>query len=150
MSKAKELLLEYKIKLGIKTDYKLAQALELHRGDLGQYLSGKRTPDAYTCVRIALVLGKDPAEVIAEIELETDKNETRKAFWRTFLMRTSHTAKRVTLLGLSIVLCVSALAFAQNPSGFFRRAKYAFLVVPASVAVIEASYYNELSKKCSV
>ncbi len=32
MSKAKELLLECKIKLGIQTDYKLAQTLELHTG----------------------------------------------------------------------------------------------------------------------
>ncbi len=126
MSKAKELLLECKIKLGIQTDYKLAKALETHNGRIADYMSGKRSPDAYTCVRIALVLGKDPAEVIAEIELETDKNETRKAFWRSFLQRASHTAKRGTLWVLFIASCViGGIECAQNPSGFFRRAKYA-------------------------
>jgi transcriptional regulator with XRE-family HTH domain len=126
MSRARELLLECKIKLGIQSDYKLAKAFEIHTGRIADYMSGKRTPDAYTCVRIALVLGKDPAEVIAEIEAETEKNETRKAFWLSFLARISHTAKRGTLWGMFLILCVlGQIACAEKPSGFSRRAKFA-------------------------
>lgn len=100
MSKAKELLLECKVKLGVKTDYKLAQALEIHTGRISAYMNGKETPDAYACVRMALILGRDPAEVIAEVEADTEKNEKRRAFWADFVARAKQTAKLGTLAAL--------------------------------------------------
>ena len=111
MSKAKELLLECKIKLGVQTDYKLAQALELHRGNMSAYMSGKRTPDSYACVRIALILKRDPAQVIAEIEADTAKNEKRKTFWLDFLQRAKQAAKLGTL---AVLFTASLLGGAAN------------------------------------
>jgi len=121
MSKAKELLLECKIKLGVKTDYKLAQALEIHRGILSDYMSGKRTPDAYACVRIALILNKNPTEVIAIVENESEKNAQRKAFWADFL---SH-AKAAAQVGmLVLIFTMSALQSVNHELGGFNRRRH--------------------------
>lgn len=125
MSKAKELLLECKIKLGVKTDYKLAQALQLHSGLVSDYMKEKRTPDAYACVRIALVLKRDPTEIIAIVESESEKNEKRKTFWLDFL---SH-AKQAAQLGmLVLIFTISALSGEKSPDHkrvFFRLRHFA-------------------------
>jgi hypothetical protein len=51
-------------------------------GRVSDYMNRKRTPDAYTCVRMALILGRDPAEVIAEVKADTEKNENAPAMGR--------------------------------------------------------------------
>lgn len=124
MSKAKELLLECKIKLGIQTDYKLAQALELPVNRMSEFMSEKRAPDAYTCVRMALVLGRDPAEVIAEVKAETEKNEKRRAFWRDFLQRAKQAAKLGTLALLFTASLLGGAA-SDREGAFFRRRYFA-------------------------
>lgn len=122
MSKAKELLLECKIKLGVKTDYKLAQALDIPTGIMSDLLSGKRTPDAYTCVRMALILERDPSEVLAEVKADTEKNEKRRAFWRDFLQR----AKQAARLGTLTLLFTATLwgGAADRREGLFFRARH--------------------------
>lgn len=87
--KTKELLLECKIKLAVQTDYKLAQQLEIPRARISDYMAGRRRPDTYGTTRIALCLGRDPAMIAAEIEVEAEKNPIRAAFWRDFLARAS-------------------------------------------------------------
>jgi transcriptional regulator with XRE-family HTH domain len=123
MSKAKELLLECKIKLGIETDYKLAQALEIHRSIIAHYMNEKRTPDAYCAVRIAGILKRDPAEIIATIEADSEKNPKRREFWRDFLQRATQAARR----GMLVLLCGLTLwgATATAGGGFSRRKIYA-------------------------
>ena len=123
MSKAKELLLECKIKLGIESDYKLAQALEIHRTRVSEYMSEKRTPDAYAAVRMAGILERDPAEIIATIEADSEKNPKRREFWRDFLQR----AKRAARRGMLVFLCGLTLWGVQATAGggFSRRKQYA-------------------------
>lgn len=123
MSKAKELLLECKIKLGIETDYKLAQALEINRGIVSDYMNEKRTPDAYAAVRIAQILGRDPAEIIATIEADSEKNLKRREFWRDFLQRAKQAAQRGMLVLLYGLTLWGGLATAQG--GFNRRRQFA-------------------------
>ncbi len=123
MSKAKELLLECKIRLGVKTDYKLAQALQIHRGIVSDYLSEKRTPDAFACVQMALILERDPTEIIAIIESESEKNPKRKTFWTDFIQRVRQ-ASRGGTLGLIFIL--GLLGGQQNlkPDSGFRRSRH--------------------------
>ena len=123
MSKAKELLLECKIKLGIESDYKLAQALEVHRTRISEYMNEKRTPDAYAAVRIAQILGRDPAEIIATIEADSEKNPKRREFWRDFLQRATQAARR----GMLVLLCGLTLwgGHVTAQGGFSRRKIYA-------------------------
>lgn len=125
MNKTKELLLECKIKLGVKTDYKLAQALQIHRGIVSNYMSGKRTPDAYACVRIALTLKRDPAEIIAIVESEHEKNESRKTFWLDFLQRAKQAARVGTLVLIFILGGLNGGKSLDHQSGFFRLRRFA-------------------------
>ena len=83
----KERLLECKIKLSIETDYKLAQALGIHRQQISHYMAGTRTPDAYAAVKIGETLGIHPMQLLAEFEAEGAKTEERRAFWENFSQR---------------------------------------------------------------
>ena len=112
MSKARELLLECQIKLGVKTIYKLAQALKVDRARVSDYMSGKRNPDAYTCMQIGLVLHRDPLLILAEIEAETEKNEARRLFWKDFLLQ----VKQATRRGLPMLLICTAFLFPARPA----------------------------------
>lgn len=125
MSKAKELLLECKIKLGVKTDYKLAQALKIDRARVSDYMAEKRVPDAFACVQMALVLQRDPAEIIAIVESESEKNEKRRTFWLDFLQRVRQ-ASRAGTLGLIFIVGLLAGGNTLKPeSGFIRRRHFA-------------------------
>jgi transcriptional regulator with XRE-family HTH domain len=125
MSKAKELLLECKIKLGVQSDYKLAQAIGIHRARVSAYMHGKEHPDPFTAVRMALILQRDPAELIAEIELEKEKNEKRQEFWRDFILHAKRLAKR----GMLVLICTISLQAGFNASEagnrFFRSRRFA-------------------------
>lgn len=78
------LLDEAKRCLKLDTDYKLAKALEINKGRISEYRKGG-IPDAYACGRLAEVLGLDALQLIAQVEAETEKNATRKAWWARFL-----------------------------------------------------------------
>lgn len=124
MSKAKELLLECKVKLGIKTDYKLAQSMEINRARISAYMSGKEIPDTYACIRISLILQRNPAEIIAMVEAESEKNEKRKAFWVDFLGRVKQAAKLGTLL-LIFIGVLSGASLHGRPGFSSRRCYFA-------------------------
>lgn len=121
--KAKELLLECKIKLNKSSDYALAKELDIDRARIADFMSGKRTPDSYAAVKIALCLGRDPAEIIAEIEADTVKNPQRKAFWVDFLQRVRKAPKAFTLVAIFTISLLGGVA--ETASGFRRKLDYA-------------------------
>lgn len=95
MSKTKELLIECKKKICVDTDYKLAKALKIHSGRIADYINGKRIPDENACLRIAMLLERNPIEIIAIVQADTEKNIQRKAFWNEVLMRAKKLDKQV-------------------------------------------------------
>ncbi len=95
--KTKELLLQCKIQLKISTDYALAKALKIPRERISNYMAGTRKPDEYACFRIAEALGREPAEVIAEINSEAGKH---RDFFADFMSRRG-------VLGFAAVLVLS-------------------------------------------
>lgn len=90
--KPSEYLDKCKIALNVQTDYALAKAMEMTTPRISDYYKGKRWPDAYACTRIALALKLDPFEVLADIEEQAAKTESRAAFWRGFTGRTKKAA----------------------------------------------------------
>jgi transcriptional regulator with XRE-family HTH domain len=110
--KTKELLLECKIAAKVSSDYALAKALGIPRQRVAEYMSGKQVPDTFAAVKIALLLRRDPVEVIALIESETEKNPAKRAFWTDFLQRVRQAAK----LGTLAAVCMLNL-FAAPPDG---------------------------------
>lgn len=97
MTKTQELLAEAAEKLGGVTDYKLAQRLGIPRQTLTHYRSGKRQADAYVAAQLALVLGRDPLAVIAEVEAESARSKPARDFWARFPSGLRRTALGVAL-----------------------------------------------------
>lgn len=95
MSETKKLLIECKKKIGVDTDYKLAKALKIHSGRIADYINGKRIPDENACLRIAMLLERNPIEIIAIVQADTEKNIQRKAFWNEVLKRAKKLDKQV-------------------------------------------------------
>lgn len=116
-----ELLEQSKTKLNITSDYALAKALEVPRQRIADYQNGKRHPDPYALVKIALLLDLDPLALIAEAEAQTEKNPQRKGFWENF-------ARRVGSAAAVLVLCFTATfgnVSAIHGGGFSRSRRYA-------------------------
>ena len=81
----------------------------------------KRTPDAFACVQMALILKRDPTEIIEIVESESEKNPKRKTFWTDFLQRVRLAAQSGTLLLIFIVSLLSSGNSPEPESGFFSR-----------------------------
>lgn len=73
---------EAKEKLGVESDYGLAKKLGIPNPRISEYRSGKATPDAYACAKLADALGVDPLALLAQVEAATEKNEARRNYWR--------------------------------------------------------------------
>ncbi|WP_287601057.1 helix-turn-helix domain-containing protein [Thiothrix sp.] len=80
--KTEELLNAAKKTLGIGSDYALAKRLGTSTARIGQWRTGKSTPDEQACFQLADILGIDPAAVIALVKAERETEPTKAAFWR--------------------------------------------------------------------
>lgn len=124
--RTKELLLQCKIKLGLQSDYKLAQALEIERQRISDYMNGKKHPDTYAIVRIAECLKLDPLELIAEYGMATAKRAQEVEFWRGFLGRVGKRTAGYMLALVFTLSCVVGQGETTNRAGgFSRRFRYA-------------------------
>lgn len=98
--KITERLLQCKVKLGIKSDYALADKIGINRARIHDYMRGAGKPDAYIAVRIGEILGIHPLILLAEFEAENAKTDERKAFWENF-------GRRIRTGGLGILALIS-------------------------------------------
>ncbi|MDD5323307.1 MAG: hypothetical protein PHD43_22385 [Methylococcales bacterium] len=121
--KPSEYLDKCKIALSVKTDYALANALEIPTQRIADYYKGKRWPDAYAC---ALALKLDPFEVLADIEEQAAKNESRAAFWRGF---TGRTRKAAAFLLAALIFGISSMSGDGVTAGAAAVAASAALVI---------------------
>lgn len=85
--KAAELLDAAKSRLGLSSDHALAKASGIKTGWLPAIRRGERAIPLHLAYWLAITLERDPAAVVAELEEEREKNETRRAFWRSFRLR---------------------------------------------------------------
>lgn len=106
--KIRERLLECKVKAGIRSDYKLAEALGTRRQVISELMSGKRKPDAYIAVKMAEILKVHPLLLQAEFEAENAKTDERKAFWLNF-------AQRIKAGTLGILALISTAFWSPEP-----------------------------------
>jgi hypothetical protein len=104
----RERLLECKVKLGIKSDYKLAKALEMNRGTLSRLMNGKGVPDVFTAVKMAEILKVHPMQLQAEFEAENAKDADRKAFWINF-------GRRIKTGALAMLALISTAFWSPEP-----------------------------------
>jgi len=78
------LLDEVKLKLDVKTDYRLSKMLDITEQELSDYRKGKRVPDAYACFKFSEVLGKAPSVMIAQIQAENARSERKRLYFKRF------------------------------------------------------------------
>lgn len=123
--RAKELLLECKVKLGVKSDYALAEALKLDRARVSDFMRGKRAPTTYALVKIAECLGLDPLALIAEFEQETAKSDTERRFWSDFRLRAEKPLKGFIMALICIASLLIGPDLTKTQEGVFRRLKHA-------------------------
>jgi hypothetical protein len=84
MNKSAKLLDNCKKKLLISSTYKLSQITGITESKLSEIYSGKHIAGIYECFKIAEILEIDPAYVIAEIKSESEKNDKKREYFRTF------------------------------------------------------------------
>lgn len=106
MTETQELLEAARAELGNVTDYRLAKVLEIPRQRMSEYVKGTENADAYACVRLAIVLNRDPLEVIAQVEAASARSQVKREFWARFPSGLRRTALGV---GLSAIFATSAL-----------------------------------------
>jgi len=80
-----ELIEKLKRQEHLTSNYQVAKYTQIPENRINDYVKGRVRPDAYAATRLALALEREPIEVIAEIEAETETNETKRKFWRDFL-----------------------------------------------------------------
>lgn len=102
----KEYLDAAKARLGIVSDYELAKRLDARPNHVAEVRSGKRGMPLDMAYRIAITLELDPAQVVADLEGQREKNDKRAAFWRSFTLRAQKAA--------AIVLCTLALSYSAS------------------------------------
>ncbi len=100
-----ELLNQAKSRANLPTDYALAKVLGIERQIISQWKKGNRHPSNEEAVKLATLAGLDEMRVIAEIELQTAKNEKKKEFWKHYIESRSLSAcLTMTSLALAISL----------------------------------------------
>lgn len=113
-----------KAQLNIASDYELAKRLETGNGPIAEIRKERRAIPLDMAFKIAITLNLDPAQVVADLAEQREKNEKRREFWRSFLSRAAY---GVAAIGCTLALILSATfgSAAAVHGGFFRPRKRA-------------------------
>lgn len=100
--------------LGDASDYRIAKELGVDKATVSRWRVGKGTMSDGTALRVAELLGNNPAHVLVAIHADrTDSPEARK-IWRKLAASLGSTA--ACLVGTAILLAHSDAAHAQTPA----------------------------------
>ncbi|CAD9228386.1 Helix-turn-helix protein [Burkholderia cenocepacia] len=78
-----------KAHLDLPSDYAAAKLLGVTRSAVSHYRTGRTTFDDSTAIRVAELLGVDPAEVFASMQYERAKSDEARAVWASLLEKFS-------------------------------------------------------------
>ena len=96
-------------KLGIDSDNKLSAAMDLNRGHISQWRTGKREFSDRISVQFAEVLGLPPEYVIAEIHAHRAKDSNIKIVWQNL-------AAQAKKLHVVAIVAIALVSFAPAPA----------------------------------
>lgn len=106
--KPAEYLDKTKERLSLSSDYALAKKFEVSKQEISNVRYENRGMSPYLAAKIAITLELDPAEVIADIESQHEKNPVRADFWRSFLGRAA--------MGLMLAVTLGCLSIGNGGS----------------------------------
>jgi transcriptional regulator with XRE-family HTH domain len=67
--------------IGARSDYRLAQVLDISKTAITHWRNGRTRPDDLSVIKIAELMRRDPAAVIAELHAERAKCERTRNLW---------------------------------------------------------------------
>lgn len=102
LTQTQELLEAVRKKMHGATDYRISIELAIRKQTISNYHNGTQQADAYACTKFAEVLGRDPLEVIAEVEAQAARTTAAREFWKSF--RGTGRRAAVGLLSFGIAL----------------------------------------------
>lgn len=76
-----------KEKMGLSSDYELAKRLGIPNANLPGMRRGERNIPLDVAFKLAITLELDPAQVVADLEAQREKNPKRREFWAGFTRR---------------------------------------------------------------
>ncbi|HNC17642.1 MAG TPA: helix-turn-helix transcriptional regulator [Accumulibacter sp.] len=88
-------------KLGGISEYELAKRLEIKQQQVSAFKLGKANLPMAAIFRLAITLERDPAEVLADLASQWEKNDKKRAFWVGFLSRARVLIAAICILGSS-------------------------------------------------
>ena len=106
-----------KKKLEISSTYALAKAFGIEERRLREHYEGSGKSE-FVYFKIAQVLDLDPAYVIADIKSETEKDEVRREFFKSFVGLAKQSIK---MLMLVVFINLSQGVFNDRGTVFLRR-----------------------------
>ena len=113
-----------KARLNITSDYELAGRFGVGRASISEMRNNKRNVPLDVAFKLAITLEIDPAQVVADLECQREKNPTKRSFWSSFMVRAVTVAALVCTLGLNFsATCGNDVARAR--ALFKRRFGYA-------------------------
>jgi len=113
---ANDLLNAAKEHMKLPSDYALAKRLGISDKVLPAMRRGERHMPLEMAYKLAIILDRDPAQVIAELEAERAKTTEAQAFWRSFLSRAAVLAVTVAC---TLAWSFSSGHMAAQDGGFF-------------------------------
>jgi len=103
-----------KKKLNVTSDYELAKRLDVPRQSIPAIRKGARHLPLDLAFRIAIALEMDPAQVVADLESQREKNEKRRGFWTGFISRA---ASLMIVTACTLVLSFTAICGSAETKG---------------------------------
>jgi predicted transcriptional regulator len=97
MENVRKILDEAKAAIGSDANNALAAKLGIHRQRVTDYYAGTRKPDNDICLKLANLTGKSLAQVICAVEIDAEKEETRKKEWKDYLKQIDGLAASLTM-----------------------------------------------------
>lgn len=116
--KPSEYLDAAKGRLNIQSDYELAKRFAVPRGSISEMRSGHRSVPLEVAFRLAIVLEMDPAQVVADLEQQREKNPAKRDFWTGFISRA---AMLLIAVACTLALNFSAISGSAANALFGRR-----------------------------
>lgn len=95
-----------KEKMGLSSDYELAKRLGIPNANLPGMRRGERNIPLDVAFKLAITLELDPAQVVADLEAQREKNPKRREFWSGFIRR----AAAVVVLACTLALNFSDIS----------------------------------------
>ncbi|WP_455342460.1 DUF3693 domain-containing protein [Variovorax durovernensis] len=103
---------------GIDSDYRLAQLLEVSKNAITNYRHGKSRPDDEVALRLAALINRDPASVIAELHAERAKTPELRQLWLRMANQLRHAVAAVMFaVGAAMFVIAGSPTSAEASTG---------------------------------